>query len=782
MSSRLRSVLCLLAATMPCVGLPARAQGQTPVSSSLFRSSAVYALHGEAGETTASLPLGVESEGLALSSTVALAFKVKGETGTESVRFDLESGPGTPVIPLGNVFEYSPTGPGTDWTQIVIPLGSPPTAGGGHVVALRVSYEDGARGTVSIKDILAIPRSTDSAGWNSLAIALPEYGLTSPQDISQVVLEHLAGDGTRISSIQPRGPQGAGAAVATPVVKSYVPRFSDGYYRVAGFDHWNSDEKTNQYGIFQRTPSKVDAELVPVVRPHAGGKALRLQYVREKDGFCGLWVRFLPPASSAERLYLDASPFRFLSFWVRSDRGDEDATIQLADQQWDLKDDSLPLGRLSQFMTGGITREWKQVLIPLDPTRFPRLDFTRLATLSVNMSRPGAGTLYLDDITLKTAAEVEVPPTPPIELGTAQPLRRATWIWDLSKVAATEDERNTLFQFAHDHSLNVFFVQIACEEEQSTSEPGCRLSSEEQFRQFNREARAHGIEVHALDGYSRYPLPPWQPKVLAQVRAVLDYNERVTPDERFAGIHHDNEAYLLPVFAGRHGDELLTYFLDLTFACQKLVKQAPHQITYGVDIPFWYDTIEVEWHGARKTVSEHVIDTVDEVGVMAYRTTASGPGGVVALAEKEVDYAGKQGKKVFVALETTPLPDQVTYTFKQEPNDAPSSVRGEKPLAYLLVEQWNGAAVFYWRELKPDDQPDVDATLRDALKPSGEGHQVFLSLQKAVTPGSFLSFAAQRMADLNATVEQVQEEFAGAKGFAGVAVHHYESYRELASR
>ena len=50
-------------------------------------------------------------------------------------------------------------------------------------------------------------------------------------------------------------------------------------------------------------------------------------------------------------------------------------------------------------------------------------------------------------------------------------------------------------------------------------------------------------------------------------------------------------------------------------------------LAYGVDIPFWYDApdedtyelVDVDFHGNRKPVSEHVIDLVDEVTVIGSR-------------------------------------------------------------------------------------------------------------------------------------------------------------------
>ncbi|MGH2625654.1 MAG: hypothetical protein ACRDHY_03260, partial [Anaerolineales bacterium] len=350
-------------------------------------------------------------------------------------------------------------------------------------------------------------------------------------------------------------------------------------------------------------------------------------------------------------------PYRFLSFWVRGSKGRADLTVKLADERWAEKEDSVALATLSDILRRDIGKKWQEVLIPLEPARFRQLDFARLATLAFNFSRRGSGTVYVADVAFLTARET------PAARADSSPGARATWIWDPAPILSEEAKQQELFTLARARGLGVLYLQIDASCHGSGERVECQLNNEDALRPFLRQARARGLEVHALDGAPNYSLPTWQPTALARLRAVLDFNRRAEPDERFAGFHHDNEPYLLEAFTGGGAEPLLVNLLELTAASQQLVRQTPEKMVYGVDIPFWYDSRPVTWQGVRKAASLHLLDLVDTASVMAYRTEASGEDGVLALARDEISYAGRLGKRIFVALETAPLPDQAQYTF-----------------------------------------------------------------------------------------------------------------------
>jgi len=739
----------------------------------------VRTLPGTATNPVASLPLGPEQAGIDLTATVALSFKLRGEKGDEFVSFELEGSDPSAIVPAGTVFDSLPTGIATEWRQAILEITPAMAAALPRATSLRVRFLNGGEGLLYLRDLLVIPRLPGSEGWHTLTVALHDFDAPRLDNISTLVLDSLADGRARVDKIVQKPGEEAARPLPGPPRPGRVPDFQNGYYRVASFDSAKPNHGKGSFGIFQRAPSQARMDLDSRSRRGDGGKSLRMDFNRQDQGYCGLWVYLAEGGNdSPERVYLDASPFPYLSFWIKGVRGGEDVTVHLADHAWYQEDSALPLAPLSELLPQGVTREWQEVIIPLEPARRRGLDLTRLASVSFHFPASGAGTVFIDDLAFKTSPTAFVPPTTaPPRAQAGRMLRRATWIWYPIKYLDNPQERRELFRFSRRHRINVFFAQISCVYHRAGAEKVCELDREEQFRAFNREARRHGIEVHALDGYRYHVLPRWHSEVLAQVRAVLDFNARARPEERFAGIHHDNEPYMIPAFSGRLRDVLLVYFLELSAACQQLIRQNSSGLVYGVDIPFWYDSQEVTWRGVRKPMSQHVIDIVDLVGIMAYRTDALGANGVIALAGDETAYASRQGKQVFVALETSALPDQVSYTFADGNRVAESLAVEATPRTYLVMEERNGAAILYWKEF-PSRPGDDAPLLTESLAAPGQ-RRLFLSIEKSVVPASMLSFAGFEAKELEVVVASVQDAFEQDPGFAGVAIHDYESYYRL---
>jgi hypothetical protein len=61
---------------------------------------------------------------------------------------------------------------------------------------------------------------------------------------------------------------------------------------------------------------------------------------------------------------------------------------------------------------------------------------------------------------------------------------------------------------------------------------------------------------------------------------------------------------------------------------------------------------QVMFRGQQATIDRHIMGLVDSVAVMAYRDTAAGANGVIALSTPTVKLAESMGKEVLVALET----------------------------------------------------------------------------------------------------------------------------------
>jgi hypothetical protein len=207
------------------------------------------------------------------------------------------------------------------------------------------------------------------------------------------------------------------------------------------------------------------------------------------------------------------------------------------------------------------------------------------------------------------------------------------------------------------------------------------------------------------------------------------------------------------------------------------------ELRFGLDIPSWLDApeegtgrpISLSWGGEERTLLEHLLRQVDDVAVMAYRTSAYGADGTLALAGAELRAAAEAEVQVYVGMETERLPDEEVYAFRGPPGlglpppgggpwvvgaslpdgvarfwliRAPDSLAGEPPLFEAPVA---AGTVVHWR---------ADAPAR--------------------IPAARLSFQALGGARLDLEAGRITRELRGRPAFAGLAYHHYGSLSRLA--
>ena len=268
------------------------------------------------------------------------------------------------------------------------------------------------------------------------------------------------------------------------------------------------------------------------------------------------------------------------------------------------------------------------------------------------------------------------------------------WVWD-ARITADPLNRKALLGFCRRHSIGTLYL----------SAYNLKAPAEGSYREFNRLAHRMSLRVHALAGDPRWGQTRYHHLPLEWVESVRQFNARALPQERFDGIHSDVEVYLLSKSWNEHPAQLLGGYLDLNAEIAQKLRSQGSSLLFGVDIPFWFDddpTYRILWHGAIKMPSQHVLDTVDFVTVMAYRNFAEGPDGTVHLVSLEMDYADQVGKRVVVGQET------------QE-------------------------------ELFP----------------------------------AYVTFGGTSCAALNRQLRTIVDVLGRRPSFAGVAIHHYESYRKL---
>jgi hypothetical protein len=423
-------------------------------------------------------------------------------------------------------------------------------------------------------------------------------------------------------------------------------------------DDFNGDIQNRVGGyrnVFFRDPSSAmtrrergDASnSSPVVSaaPTGQGRVLRLSGRRAETGFCGAWVHLFD-MRSRRPVFLDASPWNFLTFWIRGASGGESVRFEAADLRWYRKEDARPIGHCSEFLPHGITTSWQQVVIPRE--KLAGLNLRELASVSFEFTGPGEQTVFIDDLCLKQSPELL--PVDPLKTAaefeansrlSAKRKPRALWIWSTAELIRDKAQCDDLFESCRVDGISLLWMQLPYElDSSSESAPAesvpsplggegarragegavqtgigmptpnsetpssglrppspprgegtntrCRISSPVELRRFLKRAHDLGINVHALDGCPEFALQEFHSVPLAVVDEVVRFNSQSSPAERFKGIHLDNEPYLILGWQEpSQREEILRDFLNLNVECQRRAVAAG--IEYGIDIPFWWN-------------------------------------------------------------------------------------------------------------------------------------------------------------------------------------------------
>ncbi len=509
----------------------------------------------------------------------------------------------------------------------------------------------------------AVPDSSSQAIAPSQVIVLADWGVSDASEIGYLhvgVLHRADGDALAIYSVRQRPP-----VIQWPSEPQHrTPPLDGGVFLLGHFDRGNTNRLGGYFNGFAQAPS---TSALAIARAPDDGPALAYSYDKEAGSFAGFWIHLFdfkqPPT---ERVLFDAGPLAYLTFAIRGELGGEDLALHIADRAWEEREGSLPIADVASFLTGGrIETTWQRVWVPLDELP-PGLNTQELASLVFLTNGEGAGRVFLKDIAFTTNRDAEIPTA----VGGEEPgrsLRQAMWVWETPAVTSSPDARRRLVQFCRTQGITDLFVQLPYQARR-VEERWTISWDRDRLRPLIADLHAAGVTVHALDGDPRFGLTEWHGQVIATIQSIVEYNRESPPAQRFDGIRHDIEPYLLPGFGGVRRPEILEQYLTIVAASRALAAQAG--LVYGVDIPAWFDErnefFEPVADVEGRPLSELIIDIVDNVGIMDYRTQAYGADGTIAHAQSELRYAAAAGKRVFVGLETVDLPDETDFTFSSE--------------------------------------------------------------------------------------------------------------------
>lgn len=402
--------------------------------------------------------------------------------------------------------------------------------------------------------------------------------------------------------------------------------------------------------------------------------------------------------------------------------------------------------------------------------------------------------------------------------------KRAMWVWHSKEVLLDDARKKVLLKFCKEKNIGTLFFQLQYQFVPYEGQTACKLLHETKLKSFLKDAHSQDIKVHMLDGSPTFCLENEHGLVLAQLRAILDFNSKAAPLERVDGVHYDNEPYLLTGFNSNLKEDIIKQFLLLNQKCRKLIDSSSIKLEFGIDIPFWFDQLG--------RLDQKLIDICDNVGIMDYRNFASGPDGIVNRALATLKYSSSVGKKVFVGVETSKYPLQEVYIVSIVPEDKLNKIIEEKKGAldlagqnrfegfglrlhtsdkkmYVGLVKPEGAegeafkqALFklgdiFGRVERPDEKAQYDELSFDvqynlsknpefrdtqAEEYTTEGENIYLVFKAKEVMLEKLTFADSTEKDLESVLAEAAREFRNFPAFAGFAIHHYKSYKALCNK
>ncbi len=590
-----------------------------------------------------------------------------------------------------------------------------------------------------------------------------------------------------------------------------------------------------QYNTYMRVPSSARTYLDSSVTRSSSGHSLRVTAHRDSEGFCGVWMEFRS-GTEIPHQYLDATAYRYLSFWIKGEKGGEEFDIELTDEATLNNEDARPRRPLRAYLPQGATTRWQEVRIPL--ADFTGLKHARLARITLNITTPGDTRFYLDDLAFKRQVEDAAPAASAARSQPPQRLYQAMWAWNTKPIIEPGEraELDRLLAFCSEKGIRELYLAVEFDHGPKTDRAPAKVRAAEGYRAFLARAHQQGLKVEALAGTPEWAVKEHHAAALAAVDAILAFNRGGAPGTRFDGIHFDVEPYILIGYVDPGNRiKILGEFLEMVSLCSARAR-SENGTRFSCDVPAWFypsgeldrQRLMVGFKGKEKPVGEHLTDMLDSVTIMDYVNRADGAGGIIARGIPAIAYAATQRKQIVVGLETFQERDTTAWFVCGLPAAEFRQRLARSPLRHEFYYEGYRMALFYDEvnfhigllapeSMTPANQADFEKALVSLARqfgvtadanPNPIAPIVEVARAGLASDPEWRGFEAFQIADpetqrpiccfrsvhfmlpsitfhglgREAFEEELRSsvEWLGAKpGFGGMAIHFYDSFREI---
>ena len=280
-----------------------------------------------------------------------------------------------------------------------------------------------------------------------------------------------------------------------------------------------------------RAPSWARTYLDPGVTRTSSGHSLRVTAHRDVEGFCGVWMEFYP-GTAIPHQYLDAAGYRFLSFWIKGQKGGEDFDIELTDEATLNNEDARPRRPLHAYLPQGVTTRWQEVQIPLADFRGSKRG--RLVRITLNIATPGDTRFYLDDMSFKHDAAEVVHPASAAKSQPSANLYHAMWAWNTKPIVEPggREELDRFFAFCSANGIQEVYLAVEFDNGSKSGNSTLTMRAPEGYRGFLTRAHQQGLKVEGLAGTPEWAVKEHHANALAAVDAILAFNRTSAPEAR----------------------------------------------------------------------------------------------------------------------------------------------------------------------------------------------------------------------------------------------------------